>query len=467
MFGDNNLFNPEWTTGNLSAIGPIVQVVGFAAMCLISIGGFFMVILPLMRNVVNGIVVVAPNLCDKIDQAHRNKIGLQSSEGGNQIQMVIGSLGMILLSFFPNFKAMSDFEDGIRDPKSFMIKALPMMCIYIFIGVFVFYGYPAKVAEKFSGAATGVIDMALNNVDPVAWVEKIPTKLAKADLSTNNATDAQGKNVNTLSKSMYSALTSKYSAMSKENRIAVSHEIEEFAYEWLGDIESYSSSPNFKMTVETRVMSYEPTLSSTISGWDDPDIDNANHIHIFQHKLPVSERFNIGVPGGVEGDHAMMVIKFFELSEKPDKATSVKNVATLNYTSGDSLMSGGNGNTKLKLSGNYFSVNQQSGITLNGIKAAKEYITKDSAGNFTIEFVGVEPAAFRTKTGTTTGIFYVTPSNKNNTHPITKINWISSGDAKFEPTDSASFNIWSFGDTPAPKKSTDATTPDAGGRLTN
>lgn len=456
MFEDNNLFNPQWTTGSLSAISPIVQVVGFCAMALISIGGFFMVILPLMRNVVNGIVVVAPNLCDKIDEAHRNKLGLRHGDaGGNQIQMVVGSLMMIILSFFPNFKAMSDFEEGIRDPKSFMIKALPMMCIYIFIGVFIFYGYPAKFAEKFSGAATGAIDMALNNVDPVAWIEKLPTRMTKPDLATNNATDNLGQNVNKLSKSMYTALTSNYSAMSKDNRVAMSHKVEAYANEMLSAIPEHSNADKFSMSVETRVMTYEPTITSS-NAWPTPAVDTKNNIYIYQFKDTVTNQFDIGVPGDISGDHFLVILKFYELSEKADKATSVSSEATFYASSTETkLVADTTAKTvKLTLSGEYFTVNASGNITINGIKATKyEKETKSGVTNHVITFSSTLADFKKASGGSTSGIFYIAPSNKSYQHPITGITWKDgSSKATFTPTNTSSFNSWTLGEGPSVKK---------------
>lgn len=457
MFEDNNLFNPQWTTGSLSAISPIVQVVGFCAMALISIGGFFMVILPLMRNVVNGIVVVAPNLCDKIDEAHRNKLGLRHGDaGGNQIQMVVGSLMMIILSFFPNFKAMSDFEEGIRDPKSFMIKALPMMCIYIFIGVFIFYGYPAKFAEKFSGAATGAIDMALNNVDPVAWIEKLPTKMTKPDLATNNATDKLGKNTNEASKSLYTALASQYPDMSKDNRIAMSHKIEEYVQGLMANIQEHSMAENFNLTVETRVMSYVPTIAG-----NNPAYDSTNNIYIYQYKDAVTNQFDIGVPGDISGDHFLLILKFYEEAKKADKATSVSSAATFYASSTETkLVADTSANTvKLTLSGTYFTANASGNVTINGIKASKyEKVTNSGVTNHVLTFPG-SLADFKKATGgTTSGIFYLGPDNKSYQHPITSVVWKDgSSKATFIPTNTTSFNNWTLGETPSVKKTSSST----------
>lgn len=452
MYADNNLFNPAWTTGNLSAIAPIVQIVGFIAMCFISIGGFFMVILPIMRNVVNGIVVVAPDFCDKIDEAHRHKLGFQDNDGGNQIIKIIGPIAVMILSFFPNFKAISDFDKGIKDPTSFMIKGVSMMCVYVFIGVFIFYGYPSKFAEKFSTAATSIIDIGLNNIDPAAWIEKIPTNMARPDLSTSNATDTLGKNVNTLSKSIYSSLTGKYKEMSKESRITMSHEVEGYVNSKLSEISAYSDSTKYKLTVETRVMSYDPQLNER-APWPTPAHDEANNIYIFQFKAPVAETFTIGIPGDISSDHFMCILKFYELSEKGDQASNVRTKATFNPNATETKVTDGQKSCTLTLSGDYFSVSK-GGVSINGISSTK-VDTKSTAGktDYVITFAVSANDFMAATEGITSGLFYIDKSNRSYQHNITSVSWGSS--ISFEPEDSTHYNGWSLGGSPTVKKSSE------------
>lgn len=443
MFADNELFNAMWTTGSLSAIAPIVKIVGWFSMCLISIGGFFMVILPIMRNVINGIVVVAPNLCDKIDEAHRNKLGLQHSEGGNQVQMVVGSLLMIILSFFPNFKALSDFDEGIRDPKTYMIKAVPMMCVYVFIGVFIFYGYPSKFAEKFSDFGRGAIDIVLNNVDPQAWIEKIPTNLARPDFSTGDATDKLGKNTNKLSKSIYSAMTSKYSAMTKENRTSLSHEIEQLANGMLGQISDKSDSSKFKMTVETRVMGYDPQVNQKAI-WPEPAYDEDEHIYVYQFKAPVSDHFNVDVPGGTQGDHILCILKFYELAG--GETATIANVPNIATVDSSAFSDSGTGKeTTWTIDANIFALSKT--VTLNGVQGTA---TGKTTEGWTVKFK-VSVDELKAAQGTCNGIHVYDPNNPAYQHTVTKVEFGSG--YSFKPVDETKWNAWSQGESPTPKKS--------------
>lgn len=456
MYLDNNLFNPAWTSGNLSAISPIVTVIGYIAMCVISIGGFFMVILPITRNVINGIVVVAPNLCDKIDQAHKLKIGLGAGapEGGNQVQMFIGTGVTILLSFIPNFKALSDFDEGVKDPKAYMLIAIPMMCVYIFIGVFIFYGYPAKVADKFAEAGTSFIDMALNNVDPAEWVEKIPTMLAKPDFGTKGATDQQSKNVYTASGALYRAVVSKHPEMTKDSRVTVSRAIESYISTAMSEITEYSDDINYKMTVDARVVTYEPQTNAKAE-WPTPAVDEIENIAVFQKKDTIVDNFDLGVPGSVEGEWFLLNIKFTELPAEANTLTNVANNATVPY----GQLSAGNGSVKWTLPESISVPRGNTNIKVNGIQGKYD---EANGGVRTITFDGYSSIEdFISKgTGSCTNLL-ACESDKSKFHAIQKVEFSKGATTEsFKPIDSVRFNGWEAGGAPTLKSNskTDSST---------
>ena len=443
---DNYLFNEQWTQGSLVAIAPVVSFLGYIAMIIISIGGFFMVILPIVRNVFNGIVVVAPNLCEKINQAHRTKLGLNQVEGGNQIEMITGSLITVLLSLCPNFIALSDFEEGVRDPKSYMIKAIPMMCIYVFIGVFIFYGYPSKFAEKFSVAATSVIDMALNNVDPKALVDKIPTNLARPDFATGEATDVYGQNVNKVSKSVYSAITSKYSSMSADNKVEVSHQIEGYVDTMMSQILTHSESKDFKLSVETRISGYDPHTNPKAI-WPSPAYDDKEHIYVYQFKDVISNCFTVGIPGGTEGDHFMVTLKFYELPDEGDEITNVQCIATVATSGENGFKDSDDDKCTWKTPAGAFAI--RDGCMINGVKASKVDEYPGAKSYYEVTFP-VDLETLKSSSGQTSGIFVIDPNNVGRQHTVTKVEF--GGSYSFTPVDTAVYNSWGLGESPTFKQ---------------
>ena len=443
------MFNTNWTVGSLEAIDWLVGPVGAIALFVISAGGFFMVVLPLIRNVINGIVCVAPGLCERIDEAHRTKLdmGLLKKEG-NQISNGIGALTTGFLALWPNFIALSDFNDGIKDPKTFMIKAIPMMCVYVFIGVFIFKGYPAKFADKFSQAATQVIDLALNNTDPAALVEMIPTDWARPDFATENATDELGKNTNEFAAAMYKSFTGRYNEMTPENRTALSHQIEQYCNGMLSQILDYSDSKKYKMSVEVRTMSYEPEMNQK-SVWPSPAHDEKEHIYIFQNKLQIEEMFDIGIPGGVSGEWTMYVLKFYEQADNDIDSTNIN----CNMTIPKNYIIDGNGKTcKVKLPTE--SVKCSDSITINGYSSTgvPNKITDDGKSWIVFTFECTKDKLVKSEDPIVRGVYAYAPDTKMQ-HTVKSIDFDGSK-ITFTPVDTATWTTWSEGESPARKNGT-------------
>lgn len=335
--GIEELFDPRWTQGSLEVLGPITNVLGTIACFILSLGGFFMVILPITRYVINGIVCVAPGLCDRIAEAHDSQLGFKQAKANNQVIAAAGSLLTLILSFVPNFKVISDFNEGIQDPKTLMMKGLPMMCIYVFIGVFIYQGYHAVIAKKASQVATSVIDMALNNVDPDVWVDKLTNKLARPNFSTDDAQDTFSKNVNALSKEIWTTVNSKYSDTTSENKQSYAPQIEQLANNILAQIMEHSDSTNFELSCDVRIYDFMPQTNAN-AAFPAYDHDTDNDIYIYQYVTTVSETMDIGTVGGTDGDYLYIGLRFREVPETAGDASNIQNVATLasnDFKSGD------------------------------------------------------------------------------------------------------------------------------------
>lgn len=445
MYSDNNLFNMQWMSGNLNSIAPLVTIIGTALMWAISLGGFFMVMLPILRMVINGVVVVAPNFCDKIDEAHKTKLGFNTSEGGNQIIMITGSIMTMVLSAFPNFKEVSDFNKGVVDPKSFMVKGLAMMCIYVFIGVFTFKGYPAIVADKFTQTATGFLDMALNNVDPEAWIEKIPTNLARPDFSTDNATDIKGKNVNKLSKSLFSAITGNYSGMSKDSRVTLSQKVEEVVTELMDNdnLKDFIDTEKYKLSVETRVSAFKPNYTKG-NEWPNGAHDSNENIYIFQIINPIEEKFDIGIAGDITGDYYMCILKFYEQADKKVKSNNIPHTlqiptsAVKNVSTSESCW--------IAMPNGYFNLVDGSTIKINGHTGTVKKITGDSSMEYKISFTVTKTELTKDKGTAVTGLTVKGP-NIGDAHQTEEIEWITSNTWKCIAS-GGNYEPWTPGELP-------------------
>lgn len=144
------LFDPNWSTGNMEAnpVTSFIHNVGtVVAVSVISIIGFGIVVSSIVKNSAAGLYCANPHFWDKVATAKTRKIeeGMKSAFtkewSGNRIMAVGGSIETVLLSLFPNVKSYTDFSGGqALDPKGYFMKAIPAMVVVVFMGVLIFYG---------------------------------------------------------------------------------------------------------------------------------------------------------------------------------------------------------------------------------------------------------------------------------------------------------------------------------------
>ena len=230
--GDSkNLFNEAWTEGNLYSIQSVVEVLGNFSCKVISIVGFGIVIFSILKNALSGLYVVNPNFWDKVDDLKNqavalavdgvntglNAVGNRTQQiGGNVAAAKLGSIFTFILSAIPNVKALTDFDDGVPvDKKQYFMKSIPLLIIQIFIGMLIFFGYPAKIANWIGSGATYAISAIINNVDPIETVNKVSQNLTVYNLATDGSQDRFEQVVNMASQEMMSTVKTRYTDMKK------------------------------------------------------------------------------------------------------------------------------------------------------------------------------------------------------------------------------------------------------------
>lgn len=266
MNGD--LFNVEWTTGNLSmpVVETIAKYLGIFAAAVISIVGFGIVWATILKNAMHGLYAVAPKFWDRVDEVKKAGLrdaGNKISGGNNEVMKLLGSVTGVLLSLLPNVKAMTDFDGEVLDAKAYFMKAIPLMCVNIFVGVFIFFGYPSQVAQKCSEFGTGLFDVVLTNVDPSAWVQSLPDKLAVLKFSTDGSMNEVDKHINKIAKKVTNAYIGAVDDMTKEKRLDVALQLEAWVSSNINDCAEYCNSDKYNMSVTAAVYKTggEPDIS--------------------------------------------------------------------------------------------------------------------------------------------------------------------------------------------------------------
>jgi hypothetical protein len=256
---DNSLFNVEWTTGdlNIKAVSVVAKYLGIVAAAVISIVGFGIVWAAILKNAMSGLYAVAPKFWDRVDEV--KKAGIRNGEaagkiaqGNNEVMKLLGSITGFLLSICPNVKAMTDFDTEMLDAKAYFMRSIPLMCLSIFIGVFIFFGYPSQVAEKVSEFGTGIFDVVLTNIDPHEWVESLPDKLAVLKFSTDGSMNEFDKCVNKVARKAATTYVGTVE-MTKEKRLDAALAIESWVITQMQECSEYCDSDKYDMSVTATI----------------------------------------------------------------------------------------------------------------------------------------------------------------------------------------------------------------------
>ena len=219
-----DLFSETWTEGNLYQIQGLTEALGSFACTVISVVGFGIVIFSILKNAMSGLYVVNPTFWDRVDevksQAVSNMQGTVNDltgKSGNFAVQKIGGVLTFILEYIPNIKALTDFDDDVEiDKKQYFMKSIPLLVAQIFIGMLIFFGYPAKIAEWIGDGATWALSAVINNVDPVQVVQGMSDKFTVYTLSTDGSVVPMEKVINNMTTDMVRNVSTKYSDMSKE-----------------------------------------------------------------------------------------------------------------------------------------------------------------------------------------------------------------------------------------------------------
>lgn len=257
LFGD-------WATANLSSIQPVYGWLTNFATILISFIGLAIVVSTIAKNAIAALYATNTKLWDKVYEVKTSKlITDKGSVGGNVISVGMGTISSLFLSFLPNVKAYTDFENGQSiDPKAYFMKSVPVAVFCIFIGFFVAYGYPTKISEKLSVVGSDVIDTVLINVDPASWLDYVFTNAVKPEFTTDKTTDDYYNGVNKITKLVYTKYVGALNDMKKEMRKKIGLELETWVLDETAAYKDYFNTKRYIMASEAVVINGEqPDIS--------------------------------------------------------------------------------------------------------------------------------------------------------------------------------------------------------------
>ena len=278
---DQDLFSEAWTEGNLYQISDLVSMLGGFCCTVISIVGFGIVIFSILKNAMSGLYVVNPTFWDKVDDIKNQAVNGISGTindvagraggngGGNYAAQKVGGVLTFLLGLIPNIKALTDFDDGVPvDKKQYFMKSIPLLIAQIFIGMLIFFGYPAKIAEWIGDGATFAVNAIITNIDPVEVVAGISDEFTVYTLATDGSQIPLEQVVNKMSQEMASVVKTRYSDIEKQPMQETAYAIENNLLAQFTDDGSVvatilGSTEGYNINITAAAQASIPTVSSS------------------------------------------------------------------------------------------------------------------------------------------------------------------------------------------------------------
>lgn len=456
---DLDLFDSEFTTGNLESIGFIKDWLGTIAVFVISLVGFGITIFTILKNALFGLYAVSPKLWDKVDDAKRASSFMGAAEGGNKLSKSFGFVTIVMLALLPNVKALTLDKDEQVDPKAYFLRSLPMACVQIFVGVFIFFGYPAQVAEKFSDFGRGLFDVVLFNVDPGYWVKTLPSKFAVLNFSTDGSKDDFDVAINSIARSATTAVIGELGDMEKEKRISLALEVERWVIDTFTPYSEYANTDEYKISVNSRIEISQPNLERVHD-------KHSNQIHTFAFSTSL-DNFNHGSAKDVANSYLRIDIVATDKAQKGDigsVAVVMEIPSSLNWkeSSGTYTLDLG---VEYGEGGAMMETNPNASCKIDGEKCDIEAVSGTT--------IKVKPRVSTQKinmTGVITDISGLKYKKGSYAYPVYSINKTSVNKITFKPKDSASYGdiSWVYGESaPTGKDTSGKTSEDTSSKTTS
>lgn len=285
ILSSTNLFQDDWVKGNLYEIADITNLLGPAACWIISLVGFLIVIISISKNALSGLYCIWPDFWDKVDEVQTQMadgaaavfnsaggaIGGKNAAAGAAVNK-IGSFLSFIIGHFPNVKALTDFngvETSLIDKKQYFMRSLPLMVAQIFIGMFIFFGKPADVANFIGQAGIKGVDIVLANIDPIETVKSLSDKFADMQLATDDSKVPFDKVVNGITRDVVAAITSQHSDLKKNTRQEVAGTIEGIVQNKFSPfVDVIGAEQGWKVSYKAAYNTTQPA-NPTGSGWSD------------------------------------------------------------------------------------------------------------------------------------------------------------------------------------------------------
>lgn len=309
--------------GVLNSIAGLVKHLDSISVIIISLVSYGVITFAMLRIIFAACYVAFPRFFDDVHEAHMAKlfegIDLTNPAGAANNFKTLGSIKKVLLSIVPDVKGWTDFEGDNLDKRVFFMKAIPEAMLLVIIGIFCYNGYGRDVAVKVGQFGSEVFIRTMDNIDPIALVDRASSALSTPDFSSDDATTVPDKLANKISKNMYSMLITQYHDITNIGaKQGIATAIETWVYNTvIANTQSYTQDTEGNKYSSKVNVKYAAAIGS-----DSQQVSEDGKQALFKWYVPVSTfPFDSALPSDGK-DYIIVTVQFNKVTSDGSDASS-------------------------------------------------------------------------------------------------------------------------------------------------
>ena len=266
------LFNDRFA-GDIQVIKPVTNVLDKLTIWFVSICGFCIILLAMIKHVLSACVCLWYKFFLKVHTLKTN--------GGETKNA--GMFTSFFVKFFPDLLPWVDDEVGMKSPKDYFVKAIPEAVLSVFIGSFIFSAYYRETIGNFSVLGLHVWNRLILSHDYRAAFDRVVDSGTDYDFKFDRTHG--GKNRAKIAKKIYDVVRAAYGTINDTDAKAqLGAGIESKIASW-SEMNTFLDSEDYSMTfqVSNTNTSKQPELPANSTAGE---VKTFNYAFVMNEVIP-------------------------------------------------------------------------------------------------------------------------------------------------------------------------------------
>lgn len=298
------LQNPKYA-GAIDSVRWLTNWIDSGFGMVITVVAFLIILVAMFKNVLAAAYCAYPKFWDRVDAAHKEVESLgwvqQFKDTFITKDVNSGSFSNALMRILPNIKAFTDFEGDTIRPKTYFIRAIPLMLMSVIIGAFIYNGYYRDLAAKVVDFGSEMVSRVLLEVDPIAVFDQFTGSAGRPVFASDNSEIPEQQLVNKISTNVYNTVIGEYNDVSgSDAKRALANAIEGKVQAWVDILaetdNTYVDGVSWRSILQVSLTNGEVSIDQ-IDGKFNKERTVAQYAMQFPvSDLNLSSNINVGLP---------------------------------------------------------------------------------------------------------------------------------------------------------------------------